>query len=173
MRKKINLIACIVLSVMTTSCIWNSNFNDDIINPTPSQSAYQAVIIQRDTFENSTELLNEQPQEQSGKIYVKDQFLLINEPNKGFHIYNNSNPENPQKIKFLKVLGSTDISIKGQVLYINNAVDLIAVTFNADFNTIEVTKRVRDVFPQLISPDGFYANLSSTDDIVVDWTIIN
>jgi len=140
MKKKINLIVCIVFSILTTSCIWNPNVDDDF---TPEPSAYEAVILQRTDFENSTQLLTEKPLENTGKIYVKDQFLLINEPNQGFHIYDNSNPANPQKIKFLQVLGSTDISIKGQVLYINNAVDLIAVTFNDDFSGIEVTKRVK------------------------------
>jgi len=167
---KLYMFVCIVSSILTTSCIWNPNVDDD--NPPPS-SAYEAVVLPRVDFENSTQLLAQKPLENTGKIYVKDQYLLINEPNQGFHIYDNSNPANPQKIKFLQVLGSTDISIKGQVLYINNAVDLIAVTFNADFNAIEVTKRVRNVFPVLISPDGFYPNTNPQNDVVVDWTIIN
>ncbi|MCF6296122.1 MAG: hypothetical protein L3J25_10605 [Flavobacteriaceae bacterium] len=167
---KENLLLLFSITLIFTSCIW---ITDDEIITEPYQSAYEAVILQREVFENSTELTAPQPIGISGKIYVKDQFLLINEPNKGFHIFDNSNPSNPVKIKFLKVLGSTDISIKGQLLYINNAVDLIAVTYNSDFSNILITKRVRNVFPILISPDGFYPNLSSETEIVVDWILTN
>ena len=169
MDKKTNLITFFALTMLFTSCIWDND--DDIIDP-PFESAYEAVTLPRDSFEISTELLDTKPLEQTGKIYVKDQYLLINEPNKGFHIYDNSNPSNPTKIRFLKALGSSDISIKGNVLYINNAVDLIAVTFNSDFSDIQITKRIKDVFPVLLSPDGFHPNLEN-DDVVVNWTLIN
>ncbi len=132
-------------------------------------SSYKAVTLSRTDFENSTALINSQPVEKSGKIYVKDNYLIVNEPNKGFHIYDNTNPENPIKIKFLKVLGSTNLSIKGNTIYTNNAIDLITIAIKEDFNSINVTKRVRDVFPELTSPDGYYNNSSS--DIVVDWTL--
>lgn len=167
--KKINLKIHLLLLLLFTSCIWNDDntiIQDDFI------SSYQAVTLQRDVFETSTEVLNPQPIETSGKIYVKDQFLLINEPNKGFHVYDNSDPTNPVNIKFLKVLGSTDIAIKGSVLYINNAVDLIALTFNTDFSDIQITKRVENVFPIMLSPDGFFIQ-PEANEVIVDWTLIN
>lgn len=173
MIKKTQLSLMLLLTCLVASCMWDLNDDDpDLIVDPPFESAYEAVILPRDAFETSTELLDTEPLEETGKIYVKDQYLLINEPNKGFHIYNNSDPSNPIKIKFLKVLGSSDISIKGNVLYINNAVDLIALTFSADFSDVQITKRVRDVFPVMVSPDGFFTN-PSNDEVVVDWTLIN
>lgn len=168
--KKINLSIAFLLTVLFTSCLWDAN--DDNITEVPFQTQYEAVTMQRDAFETSTELLDAKPIESTGKIYVKDQFLLINEPNQGFHIYDNSNPENPVNIKFLKVLGSTDISIKQSVLYINNAVDLIALTFNNDFSDILITKRIQDVFPVMLSPDGVFQN-PSNDEVIVDWNLLN
>lgn len=67
---------------------------------------------------------------------MKDDFLIINEPNKGFHIYDNTNPENSKKLKFLEVLSSTDVSIKGNSIYTNNAIDLITLLVNDDFTSI-------------------------------------
>lgn len=67
---------------------------------------------------------------------MKDDFLIINGPNKGFHIYDNTNPENSKKLKFLEVLGSTDVSIKGNSIYTNNAIDLITLLVNDDFTSI-------------------------------------
>ena len=172
MNKKIYLIAFFTTTMLFSSCIWDVNDDDGGDPFGSSQSNYEAVIIPRETFETSTQLLYAKQIEETGKIYVKDQYLLINEPNKGFHIYNNSDPANPTKIKFLKVLGSSDISIKNNVLYINNAVDLIALTFNSDFSDIQITKRIKDVFPVMLSPEGFYPN-PGNDEVVIDWTLIN
>lgn len=173
MIKRTSLSVLLFLAILASSCIWDLNDDDpDIIVDPPFESAYEPVILPRDSFETSTVLIDTKPIEETGKIYIKDQYLLINEPNEGFHIYNNSDPSNPIKIKFLKVLGSSDISIKGNVLYINNAVDLIAVTFNSDFSDIQITKRVKNVFPIMISPDGFYAD-PANDEVVVDWILIN
>ncbi len=133
-------------------------------------SRYKPISIKRTDFNNAVGLVAMKPQEIMGKIYVKDHFLLINEPNLGFHIYNNSDPSNPVKIKFLKVPGSSDVAIKSDVLYINSAVDLIALTFNDDFSDVIVTKRVKNVFPEMLSPDGDYANIPE-DEIVVNWIL--
>ncbi len=171
--KKINLVAFFAITMLFTSCIWDVNDDDGGNTVLPFESsAYEPVIMERDDFETSTQLVANQALAETGKIYVKDNYLIINEPNKGFHVYDNSDPSSPEKIKFLKVLGSSDISIKGNVLYFNNAVDLIAVTFNSDFSEIEVTKRIRNVFPVMLSPDQFYPNLEE-NEVVVDWTLIN
>jgi len=127
MIKRSYLILLLIATLIFTSC-WTTN--DDEIVSEPFQSNYEAIIIDREVFENSIELLAPQSAETSGKIYVKDQFLLINEPNKGFHIYNNSNPSNPIKIKFLKVLGSSDISIKDQILMRHYEVKLVLLLIN-------------------------------------------
>lgn len=163
--KKILLLGMIMSNM---SCFYLQS-DDDII-PESFYSNYEAVTLDRETFEKSTVLTQQQMHETSGRIYVKDNYLIINEPNKGFHIYNNSNPEAPENIGFLNVLGSTNISIKNNVAYINNATDLIAVKINADFNTIEVTKRVKNMFPEKTSPDGFSHNLNE-DEVVVDWIL--
>ena len=55
----------------------------------------------------------------------------------------------------------------------NNATDLIAIQTNMESNTIEITKRIPNTFPQMFSPEGFqYINLEE-DDIIVDWTLID
>jgi len=162
--KKI-LVLCLL--ILNSSCIFFTG-RGDIENPL--ESAYKAITVDRETFEKSTIITNAQQNETSGRIYIKDNYLIINEPNKGFHVYNNSNPETPINIAFLKVLGSTNVSIKNNVVYANNATDLIALKINAEFNTVEVTKRVKNVFPEKISPDGFIHN-TKDDEVVVDWIL--
>lgn len=153
------------LILLNFSCFYLRSDDD---GGEPFESAYEAIVFDRETFEKSTVLTESKAHESTGRIYLKDNYLIINELNKGFHIYNNTDPENPVNIGFLKVLGSTNLSIKNNLIYVNNAVDLIAIKIDTDFNTIEVTKRVKNVFPEKISPDGYTNN---TNDIVIDWVL--
>ncbi|MFD0988887.1 hypothetical protein ACFQ1R_02155 [Mariniflexile jejuense] len=159
-------IICLILTC--TSCLYIRN-NDDT---EPQKSSFKAVTINRSDFENSTELMEAKPNIESGKIYVKDNYLIINEPNEGFHIYNNSNQKTPIKIGFLKILGSTDLTIKGDIIYANNAVDLIALKIDLELNSIEITKRVKNIFPEKASPDGYY-NDTPTDEVLINWVLKN
>ena len=158
---------------MFQSCWLNTGEDDEnMVEPFPI-SSYNPVIVKRQVLETSTILQEPQTIVNSGKIYVKDDFLFINEKNQGFHIFNNSNPANPTNIGFLKVLGSSDLAIKNDIIYVNNATDLIAIQPNMESNTIEITKRIPNTFPQMFSPEGFqYMNLEE-DDIIVDWTLID
>ena len=158
---------------MFQSCWLNTGEDDDnMVEPFPI-SSYNPVIVKRQVLETSTIFQEPQTIINFGKIYVKDNFLFNNEKNQGFHIFNNSNPENPENIGFLKVLGSTDLAIKNDIIYVNNATDLIAIQTNMESNTIEITKRIPNTFPQMFSHEGFqYMNLEE-DDIIVDWTLID
>jgi len=156
--------------ISLNSCIWDNR--EDDINPPFEQQQYQAVTMLRTDFENSTELLPAKLIIETGKIYVKDDFLFINQPNKGFHVFDNSNPSAPVNMAFLKVLGSSDLSIKNNVLYINNATDLIAVKPNYTNNTVEITKRIINTFPELTAPNNCCYNNTPADEVIVNWTLI-
>ena len=51
-----------------------------------------------------------------GKIYFKDNYLFVNEYGKGIHVIDNSNPADPKKIAFYKILGNVDMAIRGNIL---------------------------------------------------------
>lgn len=87
-----------------------------------------------------------------GKIYSKDSFIFINEKYKGVHIIDNSTSATPRQIGFIIAPGCMDIAVKGSTLYLDNAVDLVA--FNLE--TKEVTERIKNVFPEPISPENYY-----------------
>ena len=53
----------------------------------------------------------------TGKIYVKDNYIFVSDPNEGIHIIDNSHPAAPENIAFLKVMGNVDMAIKGNILY--------------------------------------------------------
>jgi hypothetical protein len=86
--------------------------------------------------------------ENPGKIYIYKDFLLINEPNKGIHIYDNKNPANPINLSFIPIEGNVDLAINSDILYADNYVDLLAFDLS-NIQKIRLVKRVNDVFNHL------------------------
>ncbi|WP_052158178.1 hypothetical protein [Lacinutrix jangbogonensis] len=171
MKKTAYKVLFLLITLLLNSCFWNTN-DDDVINPGFQQQQYEAVTILRTEFENSSQLLPPEPITETGKIYAKGGFLFINQPNKGFHIFDNSYPSAPVNLAFLKVLGSSDLSIKNNVLYINNATDLIAVKPDFTNNTIEITKRISNTFPELAAPNNCCYTNTAENEVVINWTLI-
>lgn len=118
------------------------------------ENTYEPVFMLRSELEKNVKLEEPRSIKDAGKIYLKDHLIFINEKYKGIHVIDNSNPETPVNIAFIKVDGCIDIAIKQDVLYADNAVDLIALKLNENINSIEVVKRIKDVFPEPVSPDG-------------------
>jgi len=101
-----------------------------------------------------------------GKIYYKAPYIYINERYKGVHVIDNSDPSHPIHSGFVVAPGCLDIAIKGSILYLDNAVDLVAF----DLNTRKEVKRIRGVFPEPLPPDGvYYFDLRPEDLVVTGW----
>lgn len=158
------------LIVFQSCCSPFTNCEDDFVEPI---SRYEPVYLDRAEFVNSVVLKNHINIAISGKIYVQDDLLFINELFKGFHIYDNSDPSNPQAIKFIEAPGSTDMAIRGNVIYVNQATDLIALEYNSETNTVAITKRIPNTFPPLRSPDGEQAYNIPENSVVIDWKLKN
>lgn len=142
------------------------------------ESAYVPVMMTRSELEKSIKL--EEPREISspGKIYFKSPYLFIVEKHKGVHVIDNSNPSNPIKFKFIHIDGIRDIAIKQDILFADNAVDLIALKLNSNVTSINITKRLRNYFPEMESPDGFgiplYVRKTRPENtVIVSWKLKN
>ena len=125
--------------------------------------------MERSAFEQSVEVLPPTAIVNAGKIYIKDGFTFINDVNRGFHVYNYSNTSNPVAVAFIKVPGATDLSIRANIMYINQAVDLLTLLYDTSTNSLIVQDRDRSVFPEKKSPNGDTA-ATSQNQIVVNWT---
>lgn len=141
-------------------------------------SGYIPVLMDRAEMELAVKLEPPRSMIDPGKIYYKDPYLFIVEKHKGVHIIENSNPANPEKIGFIHIDGVRDIAMKNEVMYADNAVDLIALQLNATYTSISVSKRLKNYFPEMESPDGWgipsyvYENRPA-NSIIVDWKINN
>ena len=137
-----------------------------------SRDSYEPIFIKRaDLAHSVTYSTEDRVLERPGKIYYKSPYLFINEKYKGVHIIDNSNPSSPQKVGFVAVPGCLDMAVKGTILYVDNAIDLVAF----DLETKQVTQRVESVFPEPSHPHNLEYRFKDKpeDMIVVEWRVTN
>lgn len=139
---------------------------------------YRPVFMTRTEMEGNVRLSSPRALENPGKIYLLNDLIFINEKYRGIHVINNSDPENPENVAFIVVDGCLDMSVKGDVIYVDNAIDLIAIKMSYGLGygsgEIEVTKRIKEVFPEFQSPEGRGLNRNETiarpdNAILVRW----
>ena len=160
--RKYYIIYFATIILLFSSCIYRSQ-------PLNSQSNnFTPTYITRAQLESSVILENPKTTIKSGKIYIKDDIMFVNDVNKGFQIYNYSNATNPVAIGYINFPGATDLAIRNTILYVNQAVDLVSVNYNVANNTIAVTNRIKNAFPQKLSPQGFNGN-PTNDQIIINW----
>ena len=63
--------------------------------------------------------------DEKGKLYVGDNYLLLGELDEGIHVFDNTDPENPEKINFIQIPGNYDFFIEDDQLYANSYFDLV------------------------------------------------
>lgn len=166
MVKYILLIA-FGLSIVLPGCIGFTFDDGDPVQPSFPRE-YAAIKYTRAELDSSIQLLPPQEMVNSGKIYVVDDFLFVAEQRKGFHVFDNSDKTRPLKVKFIQALGSTDLAIRNNILYINQATDLISLEYTYGSDSLKLLKRIKNTFPRLRSPHGYYASYHR-DSITTHW----
>ncbi len=81
----------------------------------------------------------------AGKIYTIGNLIFQNDIGTGLHVFDYSNPAQPQKAGFIHIPGNTELSVKGNFIYANSYSDLVVINITDWRNAIE-TKRVKDAF---------------------------
>lgn len=136
--------------------------------PSIRKKTYTPVFMNRETLDQSVKYIpGARDLIQTGKIYYRSPYIYINERYKGVHIINNADPAHPINEGFILAPGCIDMAVKENILYLDNAVDLVSF----DLDSKQVTKRLRNVFPEPVSPEGFYYNIHSRPSgyILVEW----
>jgi hypothetical protein len=118
---------------------------------------YSPVYMVRSEMEKAVKSESAQPLRATGKIYLYGNYILVNEKYKGIHVIDNSNPAAPHNKAFLHIDGCIDMAVKNNILYVDNAVDLIALKTSDNFATVQVTERIKGIFPETESPDGYWS----------------
>ncbi|MEO5995741.1 MAG: hypothetical protein ABIN89_03470 [Chitinophagaceae bacterium] len=100
-----------------------------------------------------------------GKLFIRGNYIFLNEVDKGIHIIDNSNPASPKNISFIDIPGNMDLAVKGNILYADLYTDLVAIDIT-DPLRVEVKKIVDNSFSERRYSNGF---ISDTSKIIVDW----
>ena len=120
----------LVMMAALTAC---NDRTEQLITYEANVPVYMAYDDFRASFEKSAPIEISHP----GKMYFKDGYLFVNEYGKGIHIIDNSNPANPQKVAFYEIMGNVDMAIRGNILYADSFIDLLAIeAFNRCFGFI-------------------------------------
>jgi len=108
-----------------------------------------------------------------GKIYFKDDYLFVNEYQKGIHVIDNSDPSAPEKIAFYEIMGNVDMAISGNTLFADSYIDLVAIDISDVNQPVEIG-RLENVFPDVV-PEGDnmypYTAENKPGGVIVGWEV--
>lgn len=135
--------------------------------------------ISIDNLRSSIEITNPTNIVASGKIYAYKNLILVNDLKRGIHVIDNTDPKNPIKIAFIKIIANNDMEVRGDYLYADSLMDLVVFDIS-DIHSIKKISRLKDVFPVNIpipfmedliveyGDDGYNAD---PNNIIIGWDI--
>lgn len=113
------------------------------------------------------------PIENPGKIFLYQDYLMVNIPGQGFHVIDNSNPAAPQPLFFINVPGSRDVAIKDGYIYSDNYADIVVFTIDEN-RDVQVIDRLKDIMNNQLYPpfrNVYFECVDPSKGVVVDWVI--
>ena len=139
-----NLLGVVLLGALLSSC----GFNPFCPVERYSYREMVPVYLQPDEMAR-IESLEPRAIKETGKIYLHHNLILINEPEQGVHILDNTDPRAPVPLSFIAVPGNHDLLVREDagrtVLYADNYNDLVTLDISKP-REITVLKRLKDVF---------------------------
>ncbi|MES2796851.1 MAG: hypothetical protein V4683_12845 [Bacteroidota bacterium] len=105
--------------------------------------------------------------EKPGKIYIKDNYLFINEIKKGIHVIDNSNPSSPKFISFINIPGNIDMAVVDNIMYADSYTDIVVIDITNPAKIGELN-RVEKVFLNGTA-DGVTWYLDEQNKQIVDY----
>lgn len=159
--KKTIYLAIPLFAIILTSC--NKELGTTDITYTRSTAIYGDFNEIR-----STPLIGSvQSIDNPGKIYVSDAYLLIGEEEKGIHILDNSNPENPTHIGFVNVPGNKEFFVENGYIYAESYYDMLKIDIN-DIRNPKLINRVENYLNSDYLGDGSNAVIGFKSEKVTE-----
>ena len=123
MKNRIPLLVIIAIAFLPIGCLKNS------CTETVQLTIAEPILIEEINFRVNPEWLPPRQINRSGKIYIRDSYLLINEFLEGIHVYDNSTPTNPIALGFISIPGNVDMTFDGNYLYADSYTDLLSINW--------------------------------------------
>ncbi|WP_236970492.1 LVIVD repeat-containing protein [Membranihabitans marinus] len=145
-----NKLAILTFMVLASG-IFTSCLKDECVEKL-EYAVYEPVYLSEEQYNEGISVLEPRPLQQPGIIYTYQDYLFINELNKGIHIFDNSDPNNPQAVSFISILGNTHFAIIKNQILANKFGHLLSIDISNPLSP-EETSRVSDV-----SNDYYFEN---------------
>jgi hypothetical protein len=146
------------LSVLLEGCTDNCDV-------TKEYSYYEPVYTDLTTIRSAVNQTSPAPITSIGKIYFKDNILFVNQPGKGIHVIDNNDPRQPLVLSFIEIPGTYDLAVKGNILYADSYIDLVALDIS-NLSAIHEVRRLENVF-SIYNRMGIH--LDVTKGVVTEW----
>jgi hypothetical protein len=156
----------ILVSVLILTAAISLGSCQDEITTTYTYRAMVPVYLKMNDVRARTIVIEPgQELENPGKIYIYGNYLLINEPQEGIHILDNTNPASPVNLNFIPIAGNVDLAINNNMLYADNYVDLLVFDISK-IKSIKLVERVKDVFNHMYSTSDTGVILTFKDSVL-------
>jgi hypothetical protein len=129
---------------------------------------YKPVYHTKDEVRNNIKSSAPVAIQQTGKIVVKDNYVFLNEIDKGIHVINIADPSKPVNMAFIEIPGCVDIAINGVNLYADCYTDLATLDISNPAN-ISVKQFLPGVFPHRI----YNSFRPDTTKIITEWVRVD
>jgi hypothetical protein len=145
-----------------------------MVKSSSMEFGYEPVVVSRNDLEKLIQFTSPRDINYPERIFTRDQYIIISERDKGIHIIDNTNPSAPVNLGFIVVPACREVAIKGNIIYAQNATDLIAIDA-LNFSSPVVTSRISEVFPELLPPDETYIPTKyqkfnrPSNTVIIDW----
>lgn len=147
-----------IFSLFLTSC-------DDKVEITQKYTTMEPVFLTPQELRTSFDIMPPIEVTNTGKIYLYQNFIFLNEPGKGIHIIDNTDKTQPEIISFINIPGNYEMAVQGDRLFADSYVDLVVIDIS-DPENVKLTKRIEDIFLDLAVQNQYY---DLENGIIVDW----
>ncbi len=112
------------------------------------------------------------PIQNPGKVHLYKNYILIGDLKKGIHFIDNSDPENPTAVGFLRIEENVDYFLKGDALFIDHQNNLVSLNIS-NLNAIQEISRV-DTWSPIVPPieRNYFECVDPRRGVVVDWEFV-
>lgn len=149
---------------------------EDTVNTTRTYTAYSPVYLSFDDLRASVKVSPKGENtkvKNPGKIYFKDNYIFLNEYGEGIHVFDNSEPANPEHVAFIEIPGNVDMAIRNNILFADSYVDLVSLDIS-NIEDIEEVHREKDIFPYVLPQHDYTyptAQFDESEGVIVDWEV--
>lgn len=152
--RKLSLFLLLIILLLTSCWDFRNNVSPEPPPVPPKKVWGYKPVLSVDSSILKVSAIGPQPVKLPAKIYVKGNLIFQNDLGSGIHVIDNTNPSAPNPVGFIKILGNSEISIKGDMLYANSFTDLVVVDVK-DWQKPMEMKRIKRAFHQGAAAGGY------------------